>query len=190
MIAMQEQWRDIPGYEGLYQASNTGKIRTSPGKVTSNKKCDKRVWQSRVMKHKHKTNGKRNDAAVTLWKDGTPKDFLVSRLVAMAWVDGYSPELTVNHIDGNPSNNCSENLEWVTRAKNIQKGFEDGLYANLQKAVELRSETSTLLFRSMSDAGRFLGRGPGYIYNSMMRRGKARSVSGEEYTVVIVGDRK
>lgn len=59
---------------------------------------------------------------------------LVSRLVAMAWVDGYEPTLTVNHIDGNPSNNTPENLEWVTIGENVKKASEKGF---LKSAVKM-----------------------------------------------------
>lgn len=50
------------------------------------------------------------------------KDHLVARLVAMAWCDGYSPSMTVNHIDGDYRNNAAANLEWLTLADNIRRG--------------------------------------------------------------------
>ena len=125
-------WKDIPGFEGIYQASNTGSIRTKPGKVTSNKRYARREWKTRVLKVKYPQR-RRKDARVTLWKDGKESDHLVSRLVAMTWVDGYAPGLTVNHIDGNPENNAIENLEWLSLADNVRKGFETGLFAKCQK---------------------------------------------------------
>ena len=110
-----EEWKDIPGYEGLYQASNFGNIRTHADKVTSSARFKIRHWKQRIMKQKFQArpNGKK-DARVCLWKEGKEKTFLVSRLVAMTWCDGYLPGLTVNHIDGNPKNNCADNLEWTT----------------------------------------------------------------------------
>ena len=77
-------WRDIPEYEGIYQASNYGDIRTVEGKTTYTKLHGKRVWKSRVLKGKgdHFTPGRR----VSLWKDGKSKDYLVSRLVAMTFL--------------------------------------------------------------------------------------------------------
>nr|DAL08116.1 MAG TPA: homing endonuclease [Caudoviricetes sp.] len=131
---MQEQWKDIPGYEGLYEASNTGEIRTKLGKTTSSARSSKRVWKQRILKQKHQKRIRcaagYTDARVTLWKDGEEKTMLVSRLVAMAWIPGYSKNLTVNHIDGNPMNNNASNLEWCTRAENIRKGFANGQYKN------------------------------------------------------------
>ena len=132
-----ETWRDIPEYEGLYEASTLGRIRTKAGKTTHTQRHGVRHWKQRVLKQKLCRNKKgRIDARVELWKNGAHHTFLVSRLVAMAWVDGYSPELTVNHRDGNPLNNRIENLEWLTFSANIKHGFESGLYFT-QKPVRL-----------------------------------------------------
>ena len=126
-----EEWKDIPGYEGLYQASTLGRIRTCEGKTTSTARFEKRVWKQRIMKQKLNKNSKgRIDARVCLWKDCTEKTWLVARLVALTWCKGYSEGLTVNHKDGDPLNNSAENLEWISRAANIQHGFKAGLYKN------------------------------------------------------------
>lgn len=184
---MEEVWRDIPGFENLYQASSDGKIRTKPGKVTANKRYGHRVWQTRIVKHKSKSN-KRKDAAVTLWKDGVPKDYLVSRLVAMAWVDGYEDGLTVNHIDGNPTNNNCSNLEWITRSENVKKGFEDGLYKGVQLPVVLLRDGVENEFASMAEASRFLGRNSGYIHNCLRKGRIISDVNGNAYAILTRGD--
>ena len=126
-----EKWRDIPGYEGLYQASDLGQIRTCEGKITSNARYAKRVWKQRTLKQKLNKNKKgRIDARVHLWKDGKERTWLVSRLVALTWCDGYAEGLTVNHKNGNPLDNAATNLEWISRKANIQHGFKTGLYKN------------------------------------------------------------
>ena len=51
---------------------------------------------------------------MSLWKDGKEKDWLVARLVAMTWIDGYREGLTVNHKDRNRFNNNVDNLEWLS----------------------------------------------------------------------------
>ena len=164
-----EEWKPIPEYEGMYEASNFGRIRTAEGKTTSNARFPKRKWKQRVLKTKsEKGAGYRGDLRVTLWKDGKPKDFLVARLVARAWVPGYSNELTVNHIDGNFLNNHSTNLEWLTREDNIRAGFNAGLYRNSQKPVRLIDENYNYIdFDSMAEASRYLGKNRGYISGAM-----------------------
>lgn len=166
-----EQWRDIPGYENLYQASTFGNIRTSEGKTTSNARFKRRVWKQRIMRQKiqSRKNGSKADARISLWKDGIEKTHLVSRLVALTWCDGYSPDLTVNHIDGNPANNNASNLEWVSLGENIQKGFESGLYST-QIPVVVVNSNSIDIYPSMSKASRALGKSPGYISNKLNRR--------------------
>ncbi len=78
----KEIWKPIPGYEGLYDASSLGRIRSSPGKITSSARFDKRIWKTRIMKFKCAPNPKgRDDYRVTLWKDGKCIDYLVSRLI-------------------------------------------------------------------------------------------------------------
>ena len=178
-----EQWKDIPGFEGLYQASTAGLIRSAPGKVTSSKRFSHRVWKTRILKHKIRVHGKRRDAAVTLWKDGKCKDYLVSRLVAMTWAEGYAPGLTVNHIDGNPQNNNSTNLEWVTLSENIKKGYADGLFLSCQHSVQLVGDECTMNFESMAAASRFLGRNSGYVSNMTKANRPITAADGKRYTI-------
>ena len=175
-------WKDIPGFEGIYQASNTGSIRTKPGKVTSNRRYAHREWKTRVLKVKY-LKGRRKDARVTLWRDGKESDHLVSRLVAMTWVDGYAPGLTVNHIDGNPENNATDNLEWVSIGDNIRKGYETGLFSKCQKPITLIGETACIKFDSMAQASRFLGRKNGYIHNCIKTGRFPTRADGQVYIV-------
>lgn len=161
---MTEEWKDIPGYETLYQASTLGRIRTCAGKTTRSARFEKRVWKQRIMKLKWCTNSRgRSDARVELWKDGTHRTHLVARLVALTWCSGYSEEMTVNHIDNDSTNNKAENLEWVSIRDNIIKGFETGAFTTQKPVVLLTPEGERLKFRSMSKASQFLGHGVGYL---------------------------
>ena len=126
---MEEIWKDIPGYEGLYQASTLGRIRTCEGKTTSSARFSHRVWKQRILKQKCTTNIKgRKDYRVELWKGNEHKTFLVSRLIAFTWCNGYKEGFTVNHINGDYLDNRAENLEWLSRGDNIRHGFANGLY--------------------------------------------------------------
>lgn len=164
---MEEIWKPIPHYEGIYEASNLGRIRTCEGKTTFTKKRGIRHWKQRILKYRGETYA--TGYRVSLWKDGKAKDWLVARLVAMAFL-GES-DLTVNHIDGNRFNNNIENLEWCSLAENIKKGFETGLYKKNQKAIsiEIKHSGKIMSFPSLSEAERTLGIKRGYISNSIKK---------------------
>lgn len=179
-----EKWRDIPGYEKLYQASDCGNIRTCEGKTTENARFNRRVWKQRVLKQKITRNKKgRLDARVSLWKDGKEKTCLVSRLVAMSWVEGYAQGLTVNHSDGNTLNNTASNLEWVTLADNIRHGFNNGPYRT-GKHIKLESAGIVYEFDSYSAADKFIGRKCGYVSNCINKNKAINSVYKVQFTFV------
>ena len=178
-----EYWKDIPGYVGIYQASYDGRIRSAPGKTTSNARYAERKWQTRVLKPKILTKGKRKDLRVSLWKNGEESTQLVARLVALTWCEGYAPGLTVNHIDGNPLNNSADNLEWVTLSENIRKGFETGLYDSFSKNVILVSDSGIAVsYRSLSQASTAIGRGKGYVSNCICNGHDIRGTDGCIYS--------
>lgn len=161
-----EEWKDIPCYEGLYEASSEGDIRSKENKTTSSKRFAKRVWKQRIIKQKYKKERNRLDAMVTLWKDGKPHTHLVSRLIASAFHENllYS-KFTVNHIDGDPLNNRADNLEWLTLAENIRYGFKNGQYSSFMKSITAINELDDLdtkYARSYAEMDRLLGRYNGY----------------------------
>jgi hypothetical protein len=179
-----EHWRDIPGYEGIYQVSNMGNVRTCEGKTTYTKLHGVRKWKQRILKQKIYGSKKgRADARVSLWKNGKEKTWLVSRLVGLAWCNGYADGLTINHINGDHLDNRAENLEWVTLAENIKKGFETGLYESNQKPVRLVCNDGCLFFPSMAVASRFLGRNSGYLSNCIKVNSPVTATDGKQYTV-------
>ena len=182
---MEELWKAAPGFEGLYEVSNLGRVRITPGRVTSSARFPHREWKTKVLKTKRLKNDKRKDERISLWKDGAYHDFLVSRLVAMTWV-GVPPEgMTVNHIDGNNHNNAASNLEWVTLADNIKKGFAAGLFDSFQIPVSLVNEAGEKKdFHSLAEASRWLGRSEKYISCQISRkRYYATSSDGVRYTI-------
>ena len=180
-----EVWKPIPGYEGLYEASNQGRIRTAYGKTTASARFPKRVWTQRILKLKwkeRKGHTGKCDARVCLWKDGVERTHLVSRLVAMSFIPCPFDKLSVNHIDGDPSNNNVENLEWVTIAENNRHAFETGLMPT-QKAVVLIDGVAqkTLKFPSMSSADKFLRRANGYTSGALAYGRYCTSKDGKRY---------
>lgn len=180
-----EDWKPIPGYEGLYEASTQGRIRTAFGKRTSNARYPVRIWEQRVLKQKRekRREGGPSDSRVSLWKDGKETTCLVARLIALAWCEGYKDGYTVNHIDGNPENNASKNLEWVDLKANIRHGFENGLYKTQKHCALVSKDGNSYEFRSQAEASRFLNRNAGYINYCIKRKKDAYSTSGEVYKV-------
>ena len=100
---MEEIWKDISGYESLYQVSNFGRVRNKNGLVMSLNK---------------NRSGPNYRYMVQLSKQKNKKSFLVHRLVAEAFIPNPENKPTVNHIDGNPLNNFLDNLEWATKSEN------------------------------------------------------------------------
>lgn len=109
----EEIWKDIEGYEGLYQISNLGRVKSLERWVTANwgktKKLSKQLIKEKIRKISYNSNGY---ALVVLAKQGKNKTYLLHRLVASAFVDNPNNLTIVNHKDENPSNNRYDNLEW------------------------------------------------------------------------------
>ena len=177
-----EVWKDIPGYEGLYQASDAGRIRTAEGKTTSNARYATRHWKSRILKGRgaNKVTGYR----ISLWKDGVCKDALVARLVALTFLGVPEEGFTVNHKDGNRFNNNINNLEWLSRGDNIRYGFEHGQYPQKTVTVQSFGEDRSHTFRSLYECDRFLGRRPGYTSECIIKHRRLRDAEGNCYQVV------
>lgn len=181
-----ELWKAIPGYEGIYEASNHGNIRSAENKATYSQQHGMRIWQQRILKPR---KDKQNCLRVTLWKNGIPKDYLLARLVCGTWHENFiNTGMTVNHIDGNRLNNSASNLEWLTRGDNIRHGFNTGLYNSVRKGVELvdRETGARLQFNSMADASRAIGRNNGYVSLCVQRGCIAAGIGGQQYRVTTV----
>lgn len=164
---MEEIWKNIPDYDG-YQVSNLGRVRTF-NKVTY-KNGVKRNWKNRILKYKGKTYA--TGYRVDLWKDGKPKTFLVARLVAFTFnnEDITNHKLTVDHIDGNRFNNNLDNLELVSLAENIKRGFDTGLYKNQIKVKIINKQTNEEnTFINLSKGSKFINHNSGYLSNKLKK---------------------
>ena len=142
---MNEIWRDVPGYEGLYQVSNYGGVRSM--------NYNKKLGNIRELKQKLRDNGY---LEVHLSKDSKRKYFLVHRLVAEAFLENPDNKPQVNHIDGDKSNNYVSNLEYTTNGENQKHAYSTRL-KNAQGAYEanrksVRCITTGKEFDSITEA--------------------------------------
>ena len=110
---MEEIWKDVPGYEGLYQVSNFGKVIALSKEFL--------VGKGTVIVHKQKEisfHHKRRYFQVALNNKGKRKYVSVHRLVAQAFIPNPDNKPCIDHIDGNRANNRVDNLRWVTHKEN------------------------------------------------------------------------
>ncbi|MDN4609149.1 NUMOD4 motif-containing HNH endonuclease [Sporosarcina highlanderae] len=173
------EWRDVVGYEGIYEVSDTGEVRTKEGKTTYTERHGVRKWKQRVLKQKV---GKDNSCRVALWKDGKDRTWLVHRIVAKAFIPRVEGKEYINHIDGSRLNNNVDNLEWCDHTENNNHAFDTDLMTSHTKIVLLHNGTKeTHLFRSMAKASEFLGRNSGYV-SGVLKKGKTEI---DDYTIFI-----
>lgn len=122
---LKEIWKDIPGYEGFYQISNCGRVKSLERDTTSIHK-NGNILQKTVRHENEKImsgNIKRTGyIEISLSKNGKTKYFLVHRLVAQAFIPNPEKLKTVNHKDENKENNYVENLEWLSQKDNNNYG--------------------------------------------------------------------
>ncbi len=146
---MTEEWRDIKGFEGVYQVSNFGNV--------------KRIAPSR--RHPTEHIMKKHDCgkgylSVSLLYNGKKKYMKIHRAVAEAFIPNPNKYPEVNHKDENPSNNCVDNLEWCTHLYNSQYGTRGERIGKAHsKAVVQCSLIGTFIRRweSISDVTEVLG---------------------------------
>lgn len=129
---MKEVWKDIAGYEGLYQISNMGRVKSCE-RYRINHSKPQRVPE----KIKAPSTSHNGYYSVVLYKEGKGKGFRINRLVAEAFCDKPSDAMVVNHIDNNRKNNKADNLEWVTTKQNVAHTWKQGR-GNTRKAIEAR----------------------------------------------------
>lgn len=121
-----EEWRNIAGFEGIYMVSNLGRV--------------KNVKRDSILSPGRNSKGY---LRVILCNNGTKKQVLVHRLVALAFIPNPDGKREVNHIDCNKQNNAVSNLEWVTHSENMR---------HMHDAAKIGADTVAMIKECIAEA--------------------------------------
>lgn len=143
-MSKREIWKDVKGYEGLYQVSNLGRLK----RLISNRCLKPRI----LLQNSNVTSGY---VRACMSKDGIPKKNTLHRMVAIAFIKNTNPSVKnqINHIDGNKRNNRADNLEWCSSKENVRHYIAIGLRSkNPPFAAKLQDTGTGEIYPSMRAA--------------------------------------
>lgn len=165
---MSEVWKDIEGYEGRYQVSNLGRIRSIPHTTVSTLGL-RRPFEGKILRTHILGTGYKSVCVKNPYKR-----ILVHRAVALAFVPGYFEGAQVNHKDENKRNNRVENLEWVTAKENINYGTHNS------RCLEWVNKNQSIAVEQYTIDGDFVK-----SYTSLSATARAMGVCVERIRVAI-----
>lgn len=161
---MTETWRDVEGYEGMYQVSNMGRVRS--------------MKMGGPWREMHLIADKKGYMQVFLYDShGRPKSHRVHRLVASAFIPNPDDRETVNHKDGDKANNRADNLEWNTYQENNRHAYRAGLNRWPKKVRDSMGKT----YGSITEASRAFGVSQPYMSRVV---GTGKRIAGVSFEVV------
>lgn len=139
----QEIWKDISGYEGLYQVSNLGNV----------KRLERICNDGRIVKEKTmKTTIANNNYKMVIFEiNSVRKGFLVHRLVAQAFIPNPDNLPQINHKDENKLNNCVDNLEWCSAKYNNNYGSKPHKMSMIHKGKTISKEQKEQISNKMKE---------------------------------------
>ena len=165
---MTEIFKDIPGYEGLYQVSNLGNVKSLNYRQTG---------KEQILRLHPKIKNK-GYFKVRLFKNGIVKSYFVHRLVAEAFIPNQNNYPIINHKDENPSNNSVSNLEWCTYSYNINYGtrnekcslkrLNEPTISKPIKCLDLKTNEETI-YPSINEVSRQMKIRASSIHNSIYK---------------------
>lgn len=163
---IKEIWKNLIGYDNKYQVSNLGNVRLKENK--------------RILKQ-HKCRGY---MCVGLCYEGKTKSKKVHRLVAKAFLNNYTDECVVMHLDNNPSNNNVNNLKCGTQKENIQQCYKQGRMCFQGKKVKQYDKKGNFIksWNTQMEIQNELGYRQNFI--SMCCNGKKKSAYGYRWELV------
>jgi hypothetical protein len=182
----EEIWKDIEGYEGIYQVSNLGRVRSLDRCIeVTNRWGSLSTYFYRGKVLSQAIDG-RGYCMVNLANHSTYKICRVHQLVARAFVDGWFEGAVVNHKDENKRNNLPSNLEWVTFAYNLNYGTArqrstDG-HGNSRPVEQIDADGNiTNTYPSIEECARCTGKSPRSINRACNKYPKLVTKEGFRY---------
>lgn len=164
-----EEWKAVPGYEGYYEASTQGRVRSVERVVMlvdRQMKPRPCIYKSRVLKpHIGEISDRKilPRCQVVLSKDGKTRSVQVHRIIAETFLPNPEGYETINHKDGDPMNNAVENLEWATRRENNRHAFRNNLIHTMKPVTMYDGDTPVVTFPSEAEACRRMGISQGKV---------------------------
>lgn len=177
-----EVWRDVVGYEGLYEVSNLGNVR---GVARTHLRYDKQgnAYEvhvpARCLVKKDNSNGYYR---VSLSRDNRVRQLFVHRLVAMAFVENPDNLPVIDHIDGDRHNNDASNLRWCTQGDNLHYSYQNG-----RETVFVREHIKK---RQVHAVSRPVVRSDGEEFPSVVAASRALGLSNSAVSHVVNGRAK
>ena len=124
----EEKWRDIAGYEGMYQISNLGRVKSLERQMKLNLNKDKNMIKKEKILKPGKTGIRHNYLGVELLKKSKQKHKYIHRLVAETFIPNPENKPCIDHINGRKLDNRANNLRWVTYKENNNYAQQNGLW--------------------------------------------------------------
>lgn len=179
---MKEIWKDILGYEGLYQISNIGRVKSVEREVKHVKGVNKVI--EKIKAQSTKDEGYK---VVSLYKDNKGTSKYIHRLVAEAFIENPFNKQTVNHIDFNKTNNIVTNLEWASYKENNRHSFDSGRHENkrYKNVTVIYENGQTVSYYSITKASKGIGCHRDTIYNYLKGENSVRLKELEVKQIIV-----
>ena len=173
---INEIWKDIQGYEGFYQISNFGRVKSLARLSIQNHLLPEKILKQSELNGYYKVNLQN--------KEGV-KSHQVHRLVAIAFLANTDNKPCVNHIDGDKHNNNVNNLEWCTVSENNKHAYKMGLASPVNKTPIKATNIQTgevKYFESQTEAANVLNTSKGHINDCL--KGKQKTCKGYTFEYI------
>lgn len=177
---MQEEWKSIEGYEGKYEVSNLGRIKSL---INNTGKKREKILKPRISKQGY--------LYLNLWRGSVAKSKKIHRIVAEAFCKKPTDAQCVNHINGVKTDNRAENLEWCTYSYNIKHAYKEKLITptkgekNGMYGVHGKDHPSSKPVLQFDLEGNYIKR-----WENCVEAGKCLGVNGNSISRCARGDRK